>query len=384
MKKIYYWSPCLANIGTLKSTINSCLALSKYNKLNHEVVLLNACGEWDRFKDRLEKNNIKVLDLNFKYFKLLPKNGYIFSRLSYIIIFILSYFPLKKIIKNNKPDFIIIHLITSLPIIINLFNNFKTKLILRISGFPKLNLIRKNFWKFAEGKIEYITSPTKDLINQLINMNIFDEKKIHFLPDAIIDTKDIRKNLKKIRQLDKKFFNKNYHMAVGRLTKQKNFSFLLYEFKKFLSKNPNEKLFIFGEGEEEKKLLQIISSEKIKDSVFLMGYSSDIFTYMKNAQTYILSSLWEDPGFVLIEAAYSNLFIISSDCKNGPREILNNGKGGLLFQNNKKNALYEKLIQQNKMSDEEKKKMKIVSKSNSKKYSTFQHFLRLENLLSKL
>ena len=41
---------------------------------------------------------------------------------------------------------------------------------------------------------------------------------------------------------------------------------------------------------------------------------------MKNAKGFILSSLWEDPGFVLIEAM-CNLFIISSDCKNGPVEF---------------------------------------------------------------
>ena len=46
-----------------------------------------------------------------------------------------------------------------------------------------------------------------------------------------------------------------------------------------------------------------------------MGYSKNIYNYMKNAKGFILSSLWEDPGFVLIEATMCNLFIISSDCK---------------------------------------------------------------------
>ena len=31
--------------------------------------------------------------------------------------------------------------------------------------------------------------------------------------------------------------------------------------------------------------------------------------------------MWEEVGFVLVEAAISNLFIISSDCKNGPKEF---------------------------------------------------------------
>ena len=35
-----------------------------------------------------------------------------------------------------------------------------------------------------------------------------------------------------------------------------------------------------------------------------MGFSENIFSYMKKADAFILSSLWEDPGFVLIEAAF--------------------------------------------------------------------------------
>ena len=59
---------------------------------------------------------------------------------------------------------------------------------------------------------------------------------------------------------------------------------------------------------------------------------------MKRADAFILTSLWEDPGFVIIEAA-CNLFVISSDCKNGPNEFLLNGKGGILFKKNSKNEL---------------------------------------------
>ena len=43
--------------------------------------------------------------------------------------------------------------------------------------------------------------------------------------------------------------------------------------------------------------------------------------------------------FVLIEAAISNTFIISSDCKNGPREFLLNGNAEILFKSNSPGAL---------------------------------------------
>ena len=55
---------------------------------------------------------------------------------------------------------------------------FETKLILRISGFPKLNLIRKFFWKLCSKNIYLITCPSIELKNQLKKLNIFENKKI--------------------------------------------------------------------------------------------------------------------------------------------------------------------------------------------------------------
>ena len=56
---------------------------------------------------------------------------------------------------------------------------------------------------------------------------------------------------------------------------------------------------------------------------------------MLKSKSLVLTSDWEDPGFVLIEAAICRTFLISSNCKNGPVEILDNNKAGLLFEKNK-------------------------------------------------
>ena len=84
-KKFFYWSPCLNPVGTVKSTLNSAIALSKYSR-DYEVVLINVCGEWDNYRKILNKNSIELIDLTYNYFKFLPKTGYIGSRISYIII----------------------------------------------------------------------------------------------------------------------------------------------------------------------------------------------------------------------------------------------------------------------------------------------------------
>ena len=75
-----------------------------------------------------------------------------------------------------------------------------------------------------------------------------------------------------------------------------------------------------------------------------MGHKENLYYYMKKSEAFILSSLWEEPGFVLVEAAMNNSYIISSNCKNGPTEFLENGKNGTLFESDKKDALKNALI----------------------------------------
>ena len=55
---------------------------------------------------------------------------------------------------------------------------------------------------------------------------------------------------------------------------------------------------------------------------------------MKGAEAFILSSLWEDPGFVIIEAAFCKTIIISSNCETGPKEIIKDNYNGILFETN--------------------------------------------------
>ena len=68
-----------------------------------------------------------------------------------------------------------------------------------------------------------------------------------FLPDPIINVKNFNHSIK---VNEKKISEKDYFIAVGRLTEQKNFEYLIDEFQKFLKKNEDFKLLIFGEGGE--------------------------------------------------------------------------------------------------------------------------------------
>ena len=375
MRKIYYWSPCLGKVGTIKSTLNSAYSLKKFDFNNNKVVIINSCGEWDNYKNEIENNNVEIEDLGFKYFKFLPVKGVIQSRISYAIIFLLSFFPLISLIKKNKPDFIIAHLITSLPLFLNNILSDKFKCILRISGYPKLHFVRKIFWQVFSKKIFKITCPTQELLNQMIN-NGFHKEKLFFLPDAIIDIKKVLKY--KYRSIKKKN-DKKYILSVGRLTKQKNYPYLINEIANFFKLNNTYDLYIVGDGEEKIKLEKQIKSLNMENRIFILGYSNEVYSYMKNASFLILASLWEEVGFVIVEAAVNNLFVFSSDCPNGPKEFLRDGKAGILFRTNVRDELKNKLINFN---IDDFPGSKILAKKNSVKYTKFRHYLKLQEVLS--
>ena len=345
-EKIYYWSPCLNPVGTVISTINSSNSINQYSN-DLQAYIINSCGEWNDYLDQFEKNSVKVINLTFNYYNYLPKKGFLGSRFSYLIIYLISFIPLLILLKKEKPKTIIIHLITSLPLTLLNFFKFETDFILRISGYPKLNFVRKLFWSRVSDKIKIITCPTNELRSKLIDSKIFNKKKLVFLPDAILSSKKINLSRKKsIKDINN---NKKIILSVGRLTKQKNFNFLIDEFKKFAENNDNYHLYLIGEGEDKRRLRKKILLDKLQDKVFLLGYKDNVFSYMKKSTIFVLSSLWEEVGFVIVEAAINNSYLICSNCPNGPSEFLNYGNNGILFENNKKDDLYRSFLKFEKM-----------------------------------
>ena len=188
--KIFYWSPFTSKVATIKAVVNSAVVLKR--KYGIKTFILNSHGEWDSYQDELKKKKIKIINVGTKI-RFLSSDGYFKSRLLYAILFINSFFSLRNILKKNSPDFLVIHLITSLPIILYCLFHFKTKLILRISGYPKLNFLRKFLWKMASKKFYAVTTPTLDTYHYLKKQKIFDRQKIFYLADPVFNNKDLRK-----------------------------------------------------------------------------------------------------------------------------------------------------------------------------------------------
>ena len=133
-------------------------------------------------------------------------------------------------------------------------------------------------------------------------------------------------------------------ISVGRFKKQKNHSLLLRAFAKIYAAT-GARLAMLGEGELEDDLRAEIAASGLSDHVILPGFVVDPSPYYASADIFALSSDYEGFGNVLVEAMHFGLSVVSTDCKSGPAEILDNGRFGRLVPVGDADALAEALAQ---------------------------------------
>ena len=103
MNKIFYWSPYIGKIATIKAVLYSAISIKKFSNYQNEVSIINCFGEWDLYKKIFIKQKIKEIALQKKIKINLNSNGFIKSRIIYILSFFYLYSNLKKtLISKNQ------------------------------------------------------------------------------------------------------------------------------------------------------------------------------------------------------------------------------------------------------------------------------------------
>ncbi len=167
-----------------------------------------------------------------------------------------------------------------------------------------------------------------------MNKLVLNEKKIKSIYNPYL-----KENLK-----IKKNKKKDLILSVGRLTKQKDFKTLIYAFGLIHKKIPNYKLSIVGSGERQRELKKIISKLKLNNKIKIKKWTKNLNLYYTESKIFILSSIYEGLGNVLIDAANYKIPIITTDCKSGPSEVIDYGKGGYSVPISNKYLLAKKII----------------------------------------
>ena len=132
-------------------------------------------------------------------------------------------------------------------------------------------------------------------------------------------------------------------LAVGRLVEQKDFYTLIRAFDQ-VRKRQKARLVILGSGPQQPTLESFITELGLESDVALLGFLPNPYAYMARAGVFVLSSIWEGFGNVLVEAMATGTPVVSTNCESGPAEILNHGQYGLLTPVGDSNALAEAII----------------------------------------
>ena len=117
--------------------------------------------------------------------------------------------------------------------------------------------------------------------------------------------------------------------SIGRLVPQKGYADLLKAFQ-LLRHSTDARLLIMGEGSLRPRLKALIEEFGLTDDVELPGFVDHPLRYVARSSLYVLSSLYEGQGVVLLEAMACGVPIVATDCPSGPSEVLSGGERGLL------------------------------------------------------
>lgn len=172
-------------------------------------------------------------------------------------------------------------------------------------------------------EIVFVSNGAKESFNKLFNINDVNQSIVY---NPIIERDIIDKSNEKINTFDKFTI-----ISVGRLDYQKGYDRLIKAHSKLVKKYPHN-LVIIGEGQERLTLEQMIKELHVEDTVHLLGYKENPYAYIKNSDIYVCSSRSEGYSISVAEAVVLKKLIICTDIE-GPKEILQNGKYGIICDN---------------------------------------------------
>ena len=142
-------------------------------------------------------------------------------------------------------------------------------------------------------------------------------------------------------KIEDKRIEDKYILAIGRLEEtQKDFTTLIKSYA-LVEKKVQEKLFIIGEGRHKEELIKLVNDLDLEEKIIFLGFKKNPYPWLKKASLFIHSSKFEGLPTVVIEALILRKLIIATDCPTGPKEILDNGKNGILTEVGNKREMAE-------------------------------------------
>jgi glycosyltransferase involved in cell wall biosynthesis len=186
-------------------------------------------------------------------------------------------------------------------------------------------LAARLFYPWADS----IMAVSQGVADDLANVTKISRERIQVIYNPVITTEILSKAKEPVEHPWFALGQPPVILGVGRLYPQKDFPTLIRAFGEVRKIRP-ARLVILGSGPEQENLEKLIQELGLEKDVALLGFVNNPYAYMARAGVFVLSSIFEGLGNVLIEALAVGTPVISTDCKSGPSEILANGKYGFL------------------------------------------------------
>ena len=316
-----------------------------------ERVMLNLAIEFAKLKYKVD---LVLVTKKGPYLKQVPKNVRIVSFFipSRKFRTLFSVIPLLFYLRKEKPDTLIAASISCnvIAVMAKILSRSQVKIVIGVHNTFSIDRQKLGFLKrLIMSRLVYSLYPRADAIIA-VSKGVADDlsrainiprQKIKVIYNPIVNSEVYRKV--KEEEIDHSYFSDSslkVIIGVGRLTEQKDFPTLIKAFAKVRQKI-NSKLIILGEGKDRKKLEKLIQNLNLEKDVSLPGFVDNPYAYMARSDVFVLSSRWEGLPTVLVEAMACGAPVVSTNCKSGPAEILENGKYGKLVPVGDVDALAE-------------------------------------------
>ena len=290
-------------------------------------------------------------------YKVLDKPAFDFSnkiKISYLI----NDRPYKEELKNKKS--FLKYLFKNIKILflkktrnIKAIKNINSDIIITTRSFHnKLvgKYAKKNIVKIAtehnhhNNDSKYI----KNIVNSLKEINylvVVSKELQQFYQNKIGNTKCIYIPNVIDKIYDKPKYNKNHNLiSIGRLSKEKGFDDLIDIINIVKKDIPDIKLNLIGDGNQKEELENKIKKLKLEKNIIMHGYLNhkQIEKIMLETSLYVMTSLTESFGLVLIEANSYGVPCIAFDSASGARQVIENKE--LLVENRSKEKMASLII----------------------------------------
>ena len=310
----------------------------------------------------IDNKKMRIKDFcKFKKYKISNKHYFIegkmgryhffrnFKMINFLISQVEIFFYLKKLIINEKIDYIkandphynsllafLLSRLTKVPFIVRVSGNFEkifndTKKPI-MKRFFRFRFIEKNFEKFIFKKSSYVIAPNKDNLRYAFSYGLNKEKGSVVRYGSLIYKRHLENP--KLRK-DNFFFKKElkiknnylYLIYIGRLEKVKRVLDLIYIIKNI--KDRKVKLIIVGKGSLEVELKEKIDFYNLKDKVFLLGEKDQewISRCLPNCSCFLATHT----GRALAEASFAGLPTVAYDI-DWHSEIISDRENGFLIK----------------------------------------------------